>query len=165
MDQVRAFFAGLFDSSDFPARWQCGNWSPFHGWLYIASDVAIWLAYFIIPVILILFIQKRRDVPFLPVFTLFGAFIILCGTTHIIDVVLFWKPVYRVSALVRFATAGVSMITVFQLIKILPDALSLKSAGAFDAERERRLDAERELDAARAEIDTLKKELSRLSAR
>ena len=165
MNEIREFFSGLFEDGDFPARWSCGSWSPFHGWLYIASDVAIWLAYFIIPVILLMFIQKRRDVPFLPIFSLFGAFIILCGTTHIIDVVLFWKPIYRVSALVRFATATVSMFTVFQLIKILPDALSLKSAGAFDAEQSRRLDAERELESARVEIEALKRDLGRTSPR
>src|SRR6185503_6001552 len=115
MDQFSDFFAKLFDTGDFPARWHCGHWSPFLGWLYIGSDAAIWLAYFIIPVVLIYFSQKRPDVPFLPVFWLFGAFIVLCGTTHLVDVVMFWAPAYRISAIVRFATAIVSLITVFHL--------------------------------------------------
>jgi len=165
MNEVSEFFAKVFQTTGFPPRWHCGEWSNFHGWLYIGSDVAIWLAYFIIPVILIMFIQKRRDVPFLPVFWLFGGFIILCGTTHIVDVILFWAPVYRLSAMVRFATALISMFTVFQLIKIVPDALSLKSAGAFDAEKARRLDAERDLEAAHAEIETLRRELGKVGQR
>jgi hypothetical protein len=49
MDDVAEFFTKLFQTDDFPARWHCGNWSPFLGWLYISSDAAIWLAYFIIP--------------------------------------------------------------------------------------------------------------------
>src|SRR5215204_1222269 len=162
MDQVTEFFAKLFATTDFPPRWHCGSWSSFHGWLYVTSDIAIWLAYFIIPIILLLFIQKRRDVPFLPVFWLFGAFIVLCGTTHLVDAMLFWAPAYRVSALIRFITAVVSFITVFHLIKILPSALSLKAAGAFEKEKARRHEAEQELDAARTEIENLKREMTKL---
>lgn len=161
MDQVSEFFVKLFSTGGFPPRWHCGSWTQFHGWLYVASDVTIWLAYMIIPTILILFIQRRRDMPFPPVFWLFGAFIVLCGTTHLVDAILFWAPAYRVSALVRLATAVVSMMTVFHLLKILPDALSLKGAQAFDLERSRRAEAERELEAARAEIDALKRQLAK----
>ena len=161
MDQVSEFFAKLFSTVGFPPRWHCGSWTEFHGWLYVASDVTIWIAYMIIPTILILFIQRRRDVPFPPVFWLFGAFIVLCGTTHLVDAIMFWAPAYRVNALVRVATAVVSMMTAFHLLKILPYALSLKGVQAFDLERSRRAEAERELEAARAEIDALKRQLAK----
>lgn len=161
MDQVSEFFVRLFSTDGFPPRWHCGSWTQFHGWLYILSDVTIWLAYFIIPTLLILFIQRRRDVPFPPVFWLFGAFIVLCGTTHLVDAIMFWAPAYRVNALVRVATAVVSMLTVFHLLKILPLALSLKGAAAFDLERARRLEAERELETARAELESLRRQLSK----
>jgi len=36
---------GLFDTSGFPARWNCGVWSSELGWLHIYSDLAIWAAY------------------------------------------------------------------------------------------------------------------------
>jgi hypothetical protein len=161
MDQVGEFFANLFSTAGFPPRWHCGSWTGFHGWLYVASDVTIWLAYFIIPTILILIIQRRRDVPFPPVFWLFGAFIVLCGTTHLVDAIMFWAPAYRVSALVRLATAIVSMITVLHLIKILPQALTLKGAQAFDVEKRRRIEAEQELESARAEIEALKRRIAK----
>ncbi len=41
MNQVVDFFKKLLDTSDFPPRWHCGNWTGFHGWLYIASDLLI----------------------------------------------------------------------------------------------------------------------------
>lgn len=126
MNEVADFFRNLTDTSDWPPRWLCGEWSDFHGWLYIYSDIAIWLAYFAIPVILIWFIQRRTDVPFLPVFWLFGAFIVLCGTTHILDAIIFWWPAYRISALARFFTAIVSLLTVYALLRDLPKALELK---------------------------------------
>ncbi|HWO24235.1 MAG TPA: hypothetical protein VNO30_36075 [Kofleriaceae bacterium] len=162
MDQVSEFFGGLFSTSGFPPRWHCGRWTELHGWLYVASDITIWLAYFIIPTILVLFIQRRRDIPFLPVFWLFGAFIVLCGTSHLVDAIMFWAPAYRVNALVRLATAIVSMITVVHLIKILPQALSLKGAVAFDLERSRRIEAERELESARAELEVLRRQLAKV---
>lgn len=120
MEQIVDFFNKLFLADDWPARWVCGEWSSFHGWLYITSDIAIWLAYFVIPAIIIFFIQKRHNLPFSPVFWLFGAFIILCGSTHLIDAVMFWWPAYRLSALLRVLTALVSLATAFILIRDLP---------------------------------------------
>ncbi len=151
MGEIGEFFSKLFSTEGFPARWHCGSWSSFLGWFTILSDATIWLAYFIIPVILIMFIQRRKDLPFPPVFWLFGSFIVLCGTTHILDVVIFWSPIYRIAALVRFATAVVSMFTVFQVVKILPQALSLKSPEALEKEKTKRLEAEKELDRLREE--------------
>jgi hypothetical protein len=51
MDQVLEFFRKLFDTADWPPRWHCGNWTGFHGWLYIISDLLIWSAYFAIPLL------------------------------------------------------------------------------------------------------------------
>lgn len=126
MEQVIEFFNKLFSADDWPARWVCGEWSSFHGWLYITSDIAIWLAYFVIPAIIIFFIQKRHNLPFLPVFWLFGAFIILCGSTHLIDAIMFYWPAYRLSALLRVLTALVSMATAFVLIRDLPKLIESK---------------------------------------
>lgn len=127
MTQIIDFFQKLFETSDWPPRWVCGKWSDFHGWLYIGSDVAIWLAYFIIPVVIVWFVQKRPKVPFLPVFWLFAAFIIFCGATHILDAIIFWWPAYRLSALVKFLTAIISFATVFALIRDLPKLLDAKA--------------------------------------
>src|ERR1700735_1661590 len=59
-DQVLTFFSKIFNTADWPPRWYCGNWSAFHGWLYIISDVAIWAAYFAIPVLLFRIVNKRK---------------------------------------------------------------------------------------------------------
>lgn len=126
MGQLTTFFSKLLDTADFPARWHCGKWSDFHGWLYILSDIGIWSAYFAIPLLLFYIVSKGK-IPFLRIFWLFIAFIALCGTTHLLDAVIFWEPLYRLSAVVRAATAIVSWITVFTLIKIMPVAARLRS--------------------------------------
>ena len=43
------FFTRLFDTSDFPPRWHCGNWTAGLGWLHILSDLGVWGAYIAIP--------------------------------------------------------------------------------------------------------------------
>lgn len=147
MNQVTEFFKKLFDASDFSPRWQTGNWTEFHGWLYIASDLLIWSAYFAIPLIIIRFITGRKSrIAFNNLYFLFAAFILACGFTQLIDAIIFWSPVYRFSALIKFFTAVISWITVFALIKVLPKAFSFKTAAELQAEIDLRIKAEQELE-------------------
>jgi PAS domain S-box-containing protein len=143
MNQFTEFFKKLFDYSDWPPRWHCGNWSEFHGWLYIISDLLVWAAYFTIPVLIFNYISKRKEkIRFHRLYFLFGAFILACGSTHLFDAITFWIPVYRLNALTRFATAVISWITVFSIFKILPAAFSLKSPEELETEIEQRRRAE-----------------------
>ena len=162
MTEIGEFFQKLLDTSDWPARWVCGKWSDFHGWLYIGRDVAIWLAYFIIPVVIIWFVQKRPNVPFLPVFWLFAAFIIFCGTTHILDAIIFWWPAYRLSALLRFMTAIISFATVFALIRDLPKLLDYKAPILGSKDTNKVSELETELKEKNRIISELKVQLSNL---
>jgi two-component sensor histidine kinase len=118
-------FGALFDMTGFPARWHCGRWTPLHGWLHITADLMVFVAYAAIPVALIYFVRKRRDVPFPPVFWLFAAFILACGFGHLIDASVFWQPRYRLLTTVKFFTGIVSWLTVLSLVRVLPKALAL----------------------------------------
>lgn len=117
------FFGRLFDTSDFPPRWGCGNWNAELGWLHIVSDLLTFGAYITIPLALAYFVIKRGDIAFPKVFWLFGAFIAACGTVHLIEAGIFWWPAYRLSGLVKAITAVVSWATVIVLIRVLPEAL------------------------------------------
>ena len=68
----------------------------------------IWLSYLAIPVVLVYFVRRRSDMPFPWIFWLFGAFIVLCGTTHLMEVVMFYWPAYRLAGLIKLVTAIVS---------------------------------------------------------
>jgi hypothetical protein len=89
-EQIKDFFSGLFSTRWWPARWHCGKWTEFHGWLYIAAELMIWAAYFAIPLLLFRMITQRTDLPFPKIFWLFIAFILLCGSTHLMDAIIFW---------------------------------------------------------------------------
>jgi signal transduction histidine kinase len=121
------FFQKLLDTSDYTARWSCGRWSSELGWLHIGSDLAIFGAYAAIPVLLVYFVRRRADMPFLPIFWLFAAFILACGTVHLVEASLFWQPWYRLSGLVKLLTAVASWATVIALVPVLPRALELPS--------------------------------------
>ena len=62
---------------------QCYLWDANLLRLHGISDSLIALAYFSIPLTLIHFVRKRRDLPYPALFLLFGAFIVACGTTHV----------------------------------------------------------------------------------
>jgi PAS domain-containing protein len=146
------FIARLFDTSDFPTRWHCGNWTSEHGWLHVLSDLGVWSAYVAIPCVLGYFVVRRKDVPFRTIFWLFGAFILACGTTHLMEALLFWWPAYRLAGLIKLATALVSWGTVLALVPAVPRALSMRSPEELEREITARKQAEHALEHANAEL-------------
>jgi hypothetical protein len=77
--------------------------------------------------------------PFRNVFWLFGAFILACGTTHLMEAVIFWWPACRLAGLIKLSTALISWATVIALVPIVPWALTMRSP----EEREREIAAGR----------------------
>lgn len=138
------FISNFFDTSDFPPRWRCGNWSDFLGWLHILSDFATFGAYFAIPAVLFYFARKRDDFPFTKLVWLFGGFILACGTVHLIEAIIFWYPIYRVSGMMKFITAVISWATVVVLFRYIPNILRLPSIAATNERLKREIN-QREL--------------------
>ena len=152
MNEIIDFFRHLTDTNDWPPRWFCGRWSDFHGWLYIISDLMIWLAYMVIPLVLVRYLFVKKGVPLPGVFWLFGAFILLCGLTHLIDAVIFWMPIYRISALIRFLTGVVSVATVVALFRYFDVAVGLRTSGEYEHELLFRQQAVQELTRSNEEL-------------
>lgn len=151
----------LFDTTDFPARWVCGRWTAGHGWLHIISDLGVWSAYLAIPIVLAYFTLRRRDLPFRKIFLLFVAFILLCGTTHLMEAVIFWWPAYRLAGLLKLMTAVVSWATVFALYRVAPLVLSLRSPQELEREIAARVHAETALREANSKLEMRVQERTR----
>lgn len=147
MDGLAHFFSNLFDTSYWPARWHCGRWTDFHGWLYIISDLLVWAAYFAIPIVILKFIAKKNNAQFTRLYFLFAAFILACGLTHLLDAIAFWVPMYRLNAVMLFITGIISWVTVYYLIKMMPIAFSLKTASEFEEEIAEKVKVKNELRA------------------
>ena len=114
-------------SSDFMPHGFCYQWNPWIIWLHVVSDLLITLSYYCIPLVLIYFARKRRDLPFNWMFLMFGIFILGCGTTHLMEVWTVWHPAYLLSGVIKATTAVVSVATALLLIPLVPKALTLPS--------------------------------------
>lgn len=124
---IGQYFAGLLETKYWPDRWSCGTWSETEGWLYISADLSIVLAYFSIPIMLLWYMRKKKLGKLRWVISLFVAFISLCGITHLIDAIMFWEPVYRLSGFTKALTGIVSLSTSVALGYLIPVALKFKS--------------------------------------
>lgn len=118
---------------DFMPHGQCFLWKPELVWLHTISDSLIALSYYSIPLALSYFVYKRRDVPFNWMFLMFGAFILACGTTHIMGIWTIWNADYWLDGAVKAATAGISLVTAGLLWPLLPKALALPSPAQLEA--------------------------------
>jgi len=114
-------------SPNFMPHGYCYLWDPGMVWLHVVSDSVITVAYYFIPIVLIFLVRTRRDLTFHWVFLMFGAFILGCGTTHLMEVWTVWHATYLLSGIVKAITAGFSIVTAALLIPLVPKALALPS--------------------------------------
>ncbi len=123
---MNEFFRKLF-SSDFMPHGYCYLWKPQIVWLHAASDGAISLSYLFIPLALVYFVRKRRDLPFHWVFFMFGVFILGCGATHGMEIWTLWHGTYRLAGVIKAITAVASIATAAAMVPMIPRALLLPS--------------------------------------
>src|SRR6201996_4767893 len=89
-----------------------------NGWvitLHVVSDALIALAYYSIPITLVYFVRKRKDLAFDWIFLSFAIFIVACGTTHLMEILNIWEPTYWLSGVIKAITALVSVATAILL--------------------------------------------------
>ena len=154
------FLQRLFSGGGFMPHGHCYFWKPEIIWLHVLSDSLIALAYYSIPLTLVYFIRKRRDVPYPWMFLMFGAFIVACGTTHLMEIWSIWHSTYWLSGTLKAVTALLSVATAILLVKLVPRALSLRSPTELayknlelGAEIARRTQAEEALRHTNADLD------------
>ena len=128
-----ASLSNSFYSGNFIPHGHCFLWKPELVWLNVVSDSLIALAYYSIPIMLGYFVYKRPTIPFERIFLLFGAFIVSCGTSHMLEVWTLWHPDYWLSALAKAITALVSIYTALELVPLLPKALAIPSPEQLEA--------------------------------
>ncbi len=106
----------------------CYYWAPEILWSHAISNSIIALAYCAIPLTLIYIFKKRDDFKFIWMMVLFAIFILGCGITHIMDVIVIWEPIYRLDAFFRIITAFASIGTAIVLIRVTPDILKIPTS-------------------------------------
>ena len=122
------FLSRLF-SQDFMPHGHCYLWRPEILWLHVLSDAAIVLAYYLIPVALVRLVRGRSDLRFGWMFWMFGSFIFLCGTTHLLNIWTTWNGTYRIEGVMKALTGAVSLTTAIALWPLIPKAIALPNTG------------------------------------
>jgi signal transduction histidine kinase len=120
-------FLGRLFKADFMPHGHCYFWRHDLVILHVVSDLLIVLAYYSIPLALFWFVRKKKELPFNWLFVMFGAFILLCGTTHLMNVFTLYHGVYRAEGLLKLVTGLVSIVTAVMTVRLIPKALELKS--------------------------------------
>lgn len=123
----------LFSEGHFMPHGMCYLWQPGVLWLNVASDALIATAYFSIPFALLYFVRRRKDLEFQWMFLCFAAFIIACGGTHLVDVIVVWHPYYWVAGTIKAFCALVSVPTAILLVELIPQALKLPGPKQWEA--------------------------------
>jgi signal transduction histidine kinase len=117
----------LFLSRGLPPHGYCLLWQPSLIWTHVVSDAMIAAAYFSIPLILATLLARRRDFEFGWVVLLFAMFILACGTTHVMSILVLWVPAYGIEGLIKVMTAIASLVTAIALWPLLPRFAALPS--------------------------------------
>ncbi|WP_219892143.1 sensor histidine kinase [Chamaesiphon polymorphus] len=160
------YFTNLWMSDLFIPHGHCYLWKTELVGLHLISDLTIAIAYFSIPLTLFHFVEKREDLPFNWIFSLFGAFIILCGTTHLLEIWTLWHPVYWLSGTVKAMTGIVSAYTAVVLVKLIPQALQLPSPAQLAATNQALEQQIRDRELVEAQLQQVNDELeARVAAR
>ncbi len=120
------FLRRLF-KSDFMPHGHCYFWRHDLMTLHIIADLLIVAAYYSIPIALIWLVRRKKELPFNWLFIMFGTFIFLCGTTHLMNVFTLFNGAYRIEGLIKLLTGIVSCVTAVMTVRLFPLALQLKS--------------------------------------
>ena len=141
------FFESLFQSRFMP-HGHCYFWEPGLLVLQVGSDALIAVAYYSIPLALIYFVKHRPELAFDWMFLLFATFIFACGTTHLLNIVTVWHPIYWAEGSIKLLTAIVSCTTAALLWPLIPRALTIPSPGELQREIETSKHFQSQLQAA-----------------
>ncbi len=136
---MRDALTWLFSSYGFMPHGHCYLWQPATLWLNVGSDVLIALAYVCLPFAIYYFVRQRKSAISYPgIALMFAAFIFLCGATHVLEVWTVWDPVYRAAGALKMLTGIVSFLTLVAVIRIMPQAILLKTPEEMKVEVEAR---------------------------
>ena len=154
-----SFLQNLFTTNGFMPHGMCYEWNQSVILLHVISDGLITASYYSIPLTLIYFARRRKDLAFSWILLCFAVFIVACGTTHLMEIINIWHPVYWLSGVIKAITAVASVTTAILLIHLVPSALAIPSPAQLRAANEILLGEIKERETAVERAEKLNGEL------
>lgn len=122
--QSMGFLETLLNTERYMPHGYCFLWQQELLWMHIISDLVIAVAYFSIPVTITYLLRKNRQtIPYRWVLSMFAVFILLCGMTHLIELVTLWHPYYYIEGIMKVLTAAASVATAVMIFPLVPTLL------------------------------------------
>src|SRR5437899_936418 len=125
-----------------------------HRYAYLWKPEIVWL-----PVTLVYFSRKRRNLPFNWMLLMFGVFILSYGARHMMGVWTIWHGAYRLAGIIKLITSGLSVTRAVALAPLIPKALPLPSPELLEAANQELAQEVRQRQGAENEISQLNESL------
>ncbi len=146
----------------------CFFWNRSLLWTHLLSDGIIALSYLAISTTLTVLVYRSRGmIPFSWIFLSFGAFIVCCGGTHLMEIVTLRYPLYWLSANVKVVTAVASFLTALALPPLVPHILRLLRTAHISEQRRKSLESAQAIlrSEVRSQGETLESMAREIAAR
>lgn len=140
----------------------CLLWEPALLWLTVIGHALTALSYLGIPILLLLVVRRRRDLPMPMLWVLFSLFIASCAVTHLLAILTIWRPVYWLSAWVGLITGILSVLTWLLLHRVIPVVDTLPSGSELSGLRGRIEQQQQSLDTSHAQRQLTKELLQEI---
>ena len=105
--------------------------------LHAVANLIVGTAFISIPMGLLWFVSKRRDVPFQGLILWFSAFLVACAATCFLEVWNLWHEQYWLTGAMKGVAAITAAATAGYLVMLLPKAVKLPSPRQMEVANER----------------------------
>ena len=142
-----------FDPSGLTPHGFCLSWEPELLVLHAGSDAVIAAAYFSVPLALLWLLRRRPDIKYRWIVSLFVAFIMACGISHLLGIVTLWLPIYQFEGVEKAITAVLSLTTAIALWPLVPRIAALPSPSQLERLNHELRESEARIKQANAELE------------
>lgn len=117
----------MFDNAGLMPHGVCFLWREELVYMHLVSDAVVTLAYFSLPLFLLILVRKKPELGKGGVVSLFALFILLCGLTHAFNIWVLFVPDYLAQGMVKVVTALISLVTAILVWPLLPKLIAMPS--------------------------------------
>jgi signal transduction histidine kinase len=115
------FFKRLFEYREYLPQGSVFLWQDEVLWLTVLGNTLLGLSLILLPVTLFLVVSRRTDLISRKTLYLLTVFLLVCGLSRLVNVLVTWVPLFRLEALLDFGAGLLSVAAAFSLVKFIPE--------------------------------------------
>lgn len=103
----------------FTPNGQCFSWDQNILWINALSEGTIAAVCLSIPLITFFSLRRHKTSSLFKIAAVFSPFLLFCGITHMLSVIVLWIPAYQIEGTVKALTAGIALTTSLLLLPLI----------------------------------------------